>query len=201
MFTEEKPSLEDALVHFGVKGMKWGVNRSERKARETKDGVEYKRSTWDWSKDDKEDGPIKSHYSDAEIRQARKRQEVRRKAVQKATDKSVARGKDRDGYYKWTKELDNAHWNWSEQRDNYVANRKTSGEKRTAIMLAGPVGMYLTSDWRTSIRTGNQRPAKYPDAGKDRAKKVASNVAIGGLFTAAYLGGKQLGKLTVGLPR
>lgn len=29
MITQEKPSLEDALVHFGIKGMKWGQRKRE----------------------------------------------------------------------------------------------------------------------------------------------------------------------------
>lgn len=30
MFTEEKPSLDDTIEHFGVKGMQWGVRKRAR---------------------------------------------------------------------------------------------------------------------------------------------------------------------------
>lgn len=195
MIDAEKPPLDDdLLMHFGIKGMKWGQRKAERKKRDALDGVEYKRSTFEWTKNDPK-GPIKKHYSDAEILKARKNQKRRADRMQRATDATVKLGKQKNGYYKYTKELDDAVYNWQEQRDRYVANRKTKGEKRVSILLGGPVGAYLTSDFRTVTRVVNENPTKYGDEGKVRAKKIATNVAIGGTFAAAAIAGKTLGSI------
>lgn len=139
---------EDFLKHYGVKGMRWGVT-SEQVAREKSDGVKYQKSTFNASKKDTS-GPIKKHYSDNEIRDARQIQEGKRAAIKALDDKY---GKDPvTKKYIFTREHERAYANLLDSRERVIANRKTRGEKIAATLLAGPFGAYYASDRHSQSR-------------------------------------------------
>jgi len=163
-----KPELDaNLLVHYGVKGMKWGKT-TERKASDAHN--KNVRQTL-----------RKKKFTDDEIRAARTRQAARAEKYQKAIDRSGG---------KYTKEIADAQHEWREQDDRYTANRKTVGEKRVATVLGGPIGRYLVSDARTTTRLANEAPVQW-NTGKDRAQSVLKNAAVGGLLVAAVAGGRR----------
>lgn len=137
---QDKPNLDDALVHFGKKGMKWGVRKDDSKSPSAVLN--------------------RTHFSDKEIHTARKNQKARAAAYQKEVDKSQRDPKDKK-HLLYTEELDRVRTNWADNQDRYVANRKTRGEKFVATLLLGAAGKTLTSDKRTLARVANESPVKY----------------------------------------
>lgn len=169
---EPKPPLDENLLeHHGVKGMRWGVRRrlenrglvktSAQKNREAKTGIKYRTKTYKATVRAKE-GAIKKHYSSSEIKAARRIQAGRREAI-KALDKKYGkepltlRSLSKGRKLIMTKQHEKAYDALLNSRERVVAKHRTTGEKAAAILLAGPVGYYLTSDLTVYSRVSNQR--------------------------------------------
>jgi hypothetical protein len=107
------PPLAEVLAHHGVKGMHWG----ERKKKPTK----------------------------SEIFDARDRQTARIMNLQRGHfDVNVAEANHRPAdLKKATAKLKKASDNFDTSEDRLTAIRMTRGEKATALILAGPVGLVL----------------------------------------------------------
>jgi len=126
MFVDDyKPPLDDELlIHYGIKGMKWG----RRKARD--DGGSGKAAK-----------PKKKITSD-DIRESRAQHQARVaeliRADQRVRTATTKKGKDAAlrQVEKMAKQIANTD-------DARIANKMTRGEKAAALFVAGPLGLVV----------------------------------------------------------
>jgi hypothetical protein len=181
MIIDQKPPLNGVyLAHFGVKGMRWGRKKTpERLATD-----EHNRKVRQTFKNKKP--------TDKEILDARSRQEARAANYRKVEEKHDKNIDPETGKHVWTQEHGRALSKWQDSSDRYIGNRKTTGEKRTALLLGGPIGMYLASDFRTVTRLANQTTETPKQRRISRAKHLGKAATIAGLYGAMYVGVKQI---------
>lgn len=134
----EKPSLEDTLEHYGVKGMRWG----QRKKRDL--------------------APLKVAYGKTSRRPTRSEILGARAKERSLTDQikplDKKYGKDPEtGNFVFSKEHEKLYAKLFEGDQRVIATYMTRGEKAIATILAGPVGAYATSDRRVATRIGNRK--------------------------------------------
>jgi len=112
----------DELMHYGVLGMRWG-----------------KRKSSDSSGDSSASAPRKPKIRTADIKEARKRQDVRvREFEEAAADYYTSRSAKGEAFAERT--MRNKEWELFNNPDVAVANRMTAGEKwTTAFFVGAPV--------------------------------------------------------------
>lgn len=119
---EEKPSLEDALEHYGVKGMHWGVRK----------------------KRDSGGGEPKADSHSSQIKDARIKLQSRTNEINRTTDRlNIASAKGSGASDKQIQALVKQYHKQVAAYDNdparALAVRLTTGEKVASILLLGPV--------------------------------------------------------------
>jgi hypothetical protein len=124
MLMDDKPPLdEDLLIHFGVKGMRWGHRKSSS---DSGSGAPPKK-------------PVKKKITSETIREARATHHARMTqlvlADQKVRLATTKKGKDAalKIVEKYAKQMANSD-------DARIANKMTRGEKTIALLVGGPLG-------------------------------------------------------------
>lgn len=121
---DEKMRPEDAIVHFGVKGMKWGVRKKSSSV---------------------------SKPSTTEIKDARTRHNARL-ARGIATINSTSPTASKTQKQKTINELKRIANDPNTKRDLDVATRATKGEKIAGFLIAGPIGNIVVNSTIKSQR-------------------------------------------------
>lgn len=129
IYGESKPSIEAVLAHHGVKGMKWG----QRKAEPTT----------------------------GEIKAARRRQDIRARTANNAIDhlNNISGGKNEAAKKKAVLTYKKAVRDFETSEDRVTAAHITNGEKVTAALLTGPVGLVIIASNKSQVK----RIAKQTD--------------------------------------
>lgn len=149
-------TADDFLAHYGVKGMRWGKRKGPDAKTETP--VQRKdESNRDFSKRQAK-AYSRTKYTSDEILAARSRQAARAKAYVDTFNSSPR--DPNTGKRILTKQFTKADRDWADQEDRYIAARKTRGEKFTATIIAGPIGLAMASDLRTTARVAKSMPEK-----------------------------------------
>jgi len=127
-FGDEKLSLEDAIVHFGVKGMRWGVRRDPRNVAFRKQRRADRNATIDAARK-----RIKSGQAGKELKGARRKFKTEKNTLGKSEARHnlrVAREKFKD--------------------ERATANMAKSGKETVAVVLltAGSVALRVLASRR-----------------------------------------------------
>lgn len=130
----EKPGTPQEILHYGVKGMQWGVRKNRSGTGKGK-GLAQRNV----------DRHNARKSQNKKIKDARARQEKR---LQEATKselrlyKSMVTGGRKAAYREMRDAYDNVNYN----KDAALANRMTSGEKvATTLLAGGAAALFLTS--------------------------------------------------------
>jgi hypothetical protein len=133
---QEKMSLEDALVHYGVLGMKWGKSRAKASSGQIHDARDRQMSRVEVVGDAK-------------------------KALVKDSRTRLKSGRAAEGpSAKLKKNLDDAEKDFLDNPDRAIAVRMTRGEKALSLALAGPVGLVLIGATSATSRRIEQKQDK-----------------------------------------
>lgn len=149
----DKPSLEDALEHYGVKGMRWGVRKSSSE-----------------------------RVSTEQIKAARLKNDARLAKIQQADiDYRLAttkKGKKAaiDTIAKYGREINN-------DPDTRIASKMTKGEKVLITALAGPFAVLpIAVNAKTTSKSSWDKKVPQWNAQQDaNVKKVKAKVQSGKL--------------------
>lgn len=126
MSIADKPDLnEDLLIHFGVKGMKWG----RRKARD--DGGSGSGGSAPKVK--------KKKLTSNDIREARAQHQARVAELYRA-DQQLRTATTQKGKDIALRQVDKMAQQIAKSDDARIANKMTRGEKVAALVIAGPIG-------------------------------------------------------------
>lgn len=152
----QKPSLEEALEHYGVLGMKWGVRRSDEELSRAKKKKALKKA--------------KAELTPSEIKDARVRDAGRVRKLNRQID-AVNLAEEGKEQARELEKLEQMSIERLKHPDAANALRMTDGEKAAhvalAVLLPGPgtVGALASAGLRVSTRKAYEKQQKkYADA-------------------------------------
>jgi predicted phage gp36 major capsid-like protein len=159
MYVIEQESNADELLHYGVKGMKWGVRRSEAELARSRARKEAFREAYESTKYDLKG--VSSQEKKAIIKEARRNQTARRREIvdAKRTLRKSRKTLTAEGEAAAKKHISDLEFEYITNPDRHTSARTTRGEKAVLIAL-GVVSPPITGGAVAGYVIGNELVAR-----------------------------------------